>query len=286
VKESPIDYRLQRRATSPIMPSPSPRLSLFPSTSNSRATSPHSGSVSLPKGLHRSKTERSPLRQTFSRAESDWNKAQELFVKKPTATLHLKPQASMNLQVQQLSLTPTSIHSFESDTDSVTIVVAHASSSQPQKLHLDDREPEWEICAKPPTVARSRTMPVSTLTRADSRSQPTVTKLSALSSHPSSAPLEAPSPLQRIQQLQSPPLSARHAEKRTTSETRGEGTPKAMVGVARSVSVSRANSPRTLVRTASELRSPGDRLVERQALTPTMVEVKNRRSQRVQLVDA
>jgi hypothetical protein len=286
VKESPIDYRLQRRATSPIMPSPSPRLSLFPSTGNSRAPSPRSGSVALPKGLHRSKTERSPLRQTFSRAESDWNKAQELFVKKPITIPNLKPQASMNLKVQQLSMTPTSIHSFESDTDSITIVVAHTSSGQPQKLHLDDREPDWEICAKPPTVARSHTTPTPTLVRADSRNQPTITKLSALSSHPSSAPLEAPSPLQRIQQLQSPPLSARQTEKRTTSETRGDGAPKAMVGVARSVSVSRANSPRTLVRTASELRSPGDRLVERQALTPTMVEVKNRRSQRVQLVDA
>jgi hypothetical protein len=189
--------------------------------------------------------------------------------------------------VQQLAITPTSIHSFESDTDSITIVVGRTTPGQP--LHLDDREPEWEICEKPAAVKRSNTTPLPDLVRKDSqRKQPAVTKLSALSSHPSSAPLEAPSPLQRIQQLQSPPQSARQ-------EANTENiAPKAMVGVARSVSVSRANSPRTLVRTASELRSPKDRagsprdrlVVDRQALTPTMVEVRNRKSQRVQLVDA
>jgi hypothetical protein len=286
LRESPMDYKLQRRATSPVVPSPSPRLSLFPNTTSSRAASPRLGTAPLPKGLHRSKTEKSPLRNTFSRAEADWNKAQELFVRKPVTTTivpPLKSSASMNLTVQKLSMTPTSATSFDSDTDSITLVVGRTASGVPTKLHLDDREPEWEICAKPAAPTRSHTTPASALKRADSKSQPTVTKLSALSSHPSSAPLEAPSPLQRIQQLQSPPLSAQpqpHVQAKTDS------TPRAMVGVARSISVSRAGSPRTLVRTGSELRSPGDRLVEHRALTPTMVEVKNRRSQRVQLVDA
>lgn len=280
-----MDYSLRRRATSPVT-SASPRLSLFPNTN--RAASP---TVPRSKPLHRSKTapEKSPLRQTYSRAEMNSDKGQDLFIQKPSASPMIKPRASMNLKVQQLAITPTSIHSFESDRDSVTIVVGRTNAAgQPQTLHLDDREPEWEICAKPkaPAMARANTTtPTSGLARTDSQRQPKVTKFSALSSHaPSSAPLEAPSPLQRIQQLQSPPLSAR--EQRTVSANRGEGTPKAMVGVARSVSVSRANSPRAIVRSPSVLRSPGERLGEGKCLTPTMVEVRNRKSQRVQLEDA
>ncbi|OAL00767.1 hypothetical protein IQ06DRAFT_222012 [Phaeosphaeriaceae sp. SRC1lsM3a] len=281
VDESPIDYRLQRRATSPVMPSPSPRLSLFPSTNHSRAASPRSSSMPRYKTLQRSKTEKSPLHQTFSRKEMDSRDAQDLFIQKPAASPQLKPRASMNLQVQQLAITPNSIRSFESDTDSVTIVVGSTAPGQPQTLHFDDREPDWEICSKPAPVARSNTMPITSLVRKDS--QPKVTKLSALCSHPSSAPLEAPSPLQRIQQLQTPPQSAKHAN---SPRKEGEdGAPKAMVGVARSVSVSRANSPRTIVRSPS-VRSPQDRMMNTQALTPTMVEVRNRKSQRVQLVDA
>ncbi|KAH7401015.1 hypothetical protein DE146DRAFT_485391 [Phaeosphaeria sp. MPI-PUGE-AT-0046c] len=295
-QESPIDYRLQRRATSPrmparppklpspslAMPSPSPRLSLFPSTNNSRAASPRSSSVPRYKTLQRSQTEKSPLHQTFSQNEVAKGRAQDLFNRKPAASPHLKARESMNLQVQQLAMTPNSIRSFESDTDSVTIVVGSTAPGQTHKLHLDDREPEWEICSKPTPVARSSTMPLASLVRTDS--QPKVTKLSALSSHPSSAPLEAPSPLQRIQQLQSPPHSAKHAIS-PLRETE-QSVPKAMVGVARSVSVSRATSPRTLVRTGSQMRSPKDRMIDSQALTPTVVEVMNRKSQRVQLEDA
>jgi hypothetical protein len=194
----------------------------------------------------------------------------------------------MNLHTQQLAITPTSIRSFESDTDSITLVVGRTSPGHPQKLHLDDREPEWEIISKPPVVARSNTTPASSLVRTNSQAK--VSQLSALHSHPSSAPLDAPSPLQRIQQSLSPPASARQVsrDREAASETRtdgGDNAPKAMVGVARSVSVSRANSPRTLVRTATELQSPGDRFVERATLTPTMVEVKNRKSHRGQLVE-
>jgi hypothetical protein len=267
------------------MPSPSPRLSLFPSTNNSRATSPRSASVPRSRGLYRSKTEKSPLHQTFSRKELDSKKGQELFVQKTTASSNLKSQASQNVKVQQLAITPSSIHSFESDTDSVTIVVGQTAPGQLQKLHLDDREPEWEMLSKPATVTRSNTTSALNVTRKDSqRKQPHITKLSALSSHPSSAPLEVSSPLQRLQQMHSPPQSARPNP--DTPKESGNSATTAMVGVARSVSVSRANSPRTLVRTGSVARSPQDRLVERQALTPTMVEVRNRKSQRVQLVDA
>jgi hypothetical protein len=195
----------------------------------------------------------------------------------------------MNLNVQQVAITPTSIHSFESDTDSVTIVVGRTNVGQAQTLHLDDREPDWEICAKPALkpvpVARANTAPLASLKRTDSQRQPAVTKFSALSSHaPSSAPLEAPSPLQRIQQLQSPPASAR--EKRTESENRQDGKARAMVGVARSISVSRANSPRTLVKSPGEGTGEMRGFGEGKCLTPTMVDVRQRRSQRVQLVDA
>ncbi|CAO2658265.1 Nn.00g059880.m01.CDS01 [Neocucurbitaria sp. VM-36] len=300
-QESPMDYKLQRRATSPTVPSPSPRLSLFPPTNPGRAPSPRSTSTNRAvRALQRSRTApaKSPLRQTFAHDIEDKTNG---FGSAP-----LKPTASPTLQP---AITPTSVQSFESDAESITIVVAHTvpaghSQSQPLKVQLDEREPEWEICSKPKPLAISKREPTASptmvttatqLARTDSQRQPKVTKMSALSSHPSSAPLDAPSPLQRLQSLATPPLSASRAdvalrsEQRTTSETRGNGETlsKAMVGVARSVSVSKANSPRALVRTMTDTTSPNsERLVERQALTPTMVEVRNRRSQRVQLVDA
>lgn len=303
-----MDYKLQRRATSPTVPSPSPRLSLFPSTNAGRAPSPHSASTHrAARALRRSRTApaKSPLRQTFSHAKEEGTKRLDSATFKPT--ISPKPQPAF---------TPTSVHSYESDAESITIVVAQHTEPpghphpKPFKVRLDEREPEWEICPKPKpltiskrdlTVASASTAPptmataASELARTDSQRQPKVTKMSALSSHPSSAPLDAPSPLQRLQSLTSPPQSAsradviRRSEKRTASETRGdaEAAPKAMVGVARSISVSKANSPRALVRTLTDVGSPNaERLVERQVLTPTMVEVRNRRSQRVQLVDA
>ncbi|KAF1921211.1 hypothetical protein BDU57DRAFT_509895 [Ampelomyces quisqualis] len=262
-QESPIDYRLQPRATTPSGPCPSPRLSLFPSTNHNRAASPRSSSGPRTRKLRRSNTapEKSPLLQVFTRH----NKGQNLSI-----------QQSMASPAQQLSITPTSIRSFESDTDSITLVVGRTGS-----LHLDDREPEWEICTKPPAATRAYSNPAASVTCSDSRSkQPQVTNLSALCSNPLFALVETSPPLERIQQLQSPPQPAKHSTSETSSS-------KAMIGVARSISVSRANSPRTPVRTASELRSPGDRWVDKQqALTPTMVEVQSRKSQRVMLVDA
>jgi hypothetical protein len=241
------------------------------------------------KDLKRSRTmpTKSPLQQTFAQNSETRPGKMESTKLKPAASPYLKP-----------ALTPTSIRSFESETDSITIIVAQASPGHPKPitLHLDEREPEWEICSKPMKAVKSETLavnsvPTSPLIRSPSQKQPRVTKLSALSSHPSSAPLDAPSPLQRLQSLSSSPHSAsRLGEKRAEIQARREGkteevaTAKAMVGVARSVSVSRANSPRGVVRT---LTSPHeDRVVNRLALTPTMVEVRNRKSQRVQLEDA
>lgn len=242
------------------------------------------------KDLKRSRTmpTKSPLQQTFAQNTENTTRQMDSTKLKPVSSPYLKP-----------ALTPTSICSFESEAESITIIVAQASPGHPKPitLHLDEREPEWEICTKPVRALRSETLtvnsePSSPLIRSPSQQQPKVTKLSALSSHPSSAPLDAPSPLQRLQSLSTPPHSAsRLGEKRAEIQARRrEGkteevaTAKAMVGVARSVSVSRANSPRGVVRT---LTSPHeDRVVDRLALTPTMVEVRNRKSQRVQLEDA
>ncbi|KAF1842561.1 uncharacterized protein K460DRAFT_370533 [Cucurbitaria berberidis CBS 394.84] len=283
--ESPMDYKLQRRATSPTFPSPSPRLSLFPSTNPARAPSPHLTSANrATKALQRSRTApaKSPLRQPLVPTTEEKPTKSDLATLRPTAS-PLQPV-----------FTPTSVESFESDAESITILVGH-SQSQPLKFHLDEREPEWEMYPKPKPLAISKrdntasgatpllikAASTTNLARTASQRQPKVTKMSALSSHPSES--------------SSPPPGASRAdvvrrnEKRTESETRGDGAtaPKAMVGVARSISVSRANSPRALVQTTLDVASPNtERLVARQVLTPTMVDVKNRRSHRVQLVDA
>jgi hypothetical protein len=104
--------------------------------------------------------------------------------------------------------------------------------------------------------------------------------------------------------LLSPPLSAESLERpaaekpvirRTNSQRKAKvvdsGAQTATVGIARSVSVSKATRPRTLVRTQTDLgrnlqTSPERRFGEGMALTPTLVEIGNRKSQRVQLVDA
>ncbi|CBX99739.1 hypothetical protein LEMA_P073280.1 [Plenodomus lingam JN3] len=273
------DFKLPRRATSPA-PSGSPRLMLFPSTTPNRAPSPLSGATNSGKVLHRSRTApaKSPLRQTFA-------KTGEKDVKISDSTTGLLKPSSGSPYLNSV-LTPTSVHSFESDNESITIVVGQTNPV----MYTDFREPQWEICSKPKAITTDTATP-STLSRAESQRQPKLTKLSALSSHPSSAPLDVPSPLHRLQSLTTPPLSAdRISAKRTVNEAPSqrqdvEVRSVATVGIARSVSVSKANSPRTmLARSQTDLKSAqGERLVERQALTPTMVEVRNRKSQRVQL---
>ncbi|KAL1800607.1 hypothetical protein ACET3X_000949 [Alternaria dauci] len=290
--ETTADYGLQRSVTSPTPASSSPRLSLFPCANPNRAPSPLAGSIMnrSRKDLKRSRTmpTKTPLQQSFAQNAEN-----------PTIQIDsakLMPAASPYLQP---SLTPTSIRSFESEAESITIIVAQTSPARPKpiKVHIDEREPEWEICSKPNKAERSESLmpnsvPGTPLSRSPSQKQPRVTKLSALSSHPASAPLDAPSPLQRLQSLSTPPHSAsRLGEKRAEIQARRrEGrteevaVAKAMVGVARSVSVSRTNSPRAIVRTMTSPHE--DRVVDRLALTPTMVEVRNRKSQRVQLEDA
>lgn len=280
-----MDYKLQRRATSPTVPSPSPRLSLFPNTSHSRAASPRSASVPRLRVLNKSKVvpEKSPLNQVF-RDTDETMMSPELIIQKPDSPPALKPTTLMSPENDVV--TPSSAQTFDSEAESVTFEVGTTASSR--RVHLDEREPEWEICTKRSTI-KSSAPSAPAMARQDSQTLPRVTKFSALSSNPASAPLDAPSPLQRISSMRSPPLSAgRASDRRRATESSGAGgqfAGNAMVGVARSVSVSKANSPRALIRTASDLSSP-ERLVERATLTPTMVEVRNRRSQRVQLVDA
>ncbi|KAF1948046.1 hypothetical protein EJ02DRAFT_364666 [Clathrospora elynae] len=269
--ESPSDFQLQRRATSPTGASPSPRLSLFPSSNLSRAPSPLPGSANRGKPLKRTNTApaKSPLEQTFSRSSNERMKISESARLKPTASPYLEP-----------ALTPTSFHSLESDATSFTIVAGQIGPGF--RLHLDEREPEWEICSKPAAVA-----PAPTPFRSLSQKQPKVTKLTALSSHPSASPLDAPSPLQRLQSLSTPPLSATAKRAAIAARREEDATAKAIVGVARSVSVNRANSPRTLTRSNTDIKTTNEeRLVERLVLMPTMVQVRNRRSHMVQLVDA
>lgn len=103
--------------------------------------------------------------------------------------------------------------------------------------------------------------------------------------------------------LLSPPLSAEPFEqivaekpvvRRTDSQRKakvvGGNTQTATVGIARSVSVSKATRPRTLMRTQTDLgkgvQNPEKKFGEGVALTPMIVEIGNRKSQRVQLVDA
>lgn len=244
---------------------------------------------------------------------------------KPSTSLYMKPQLS--------ALTLSSVRSYESDTESITIMVdgTAGENGKPWNARMDENEPEWEILPRPlmvkplkvangemchqtdqlPGVQRQESTPVQTpelkqdnepsaiqtLTRLASQKQPRVTKLSALSSHPSSAPLDIPSPLQNLQSLLSPPLTAdcihdkpqehvRIGIARSVSMSRRVEN-KATVGIARSVSVSRARSPRPSLKTAAtfDAGSP-QRLIQRQTLTPTIVEVGNRKSQRVMLMDA
>ena len=153
---------------------------------------------------------------------------------------------------------------------------APVKSWRPQ---VQDEEPVWEIIQRQPT---------------------TVTKASALRSHPTSAmsPATPESISTTTSTARSPMLNRAksHAVLKTTSPRVGparlETSSHATVGVARSVSVSRATrSPDSLL-TPNSAKSPGEqgltpgRFVDAGALTPMLVELKNRRSQRVQLVDA
>lgn len=293
VKDNPPveSFPLQRRVTSPVVAS-SPRLTLFPPTTTSRAPSPLGTPVinRSKRDIKRSKTlpSKSPVRTEFVEISDRSEKKIDPAKLAPAASPYLKP-----------ALTPTSMSGSESEAESVSVVAAPIlhGHGQPTTFHLDDREPDWELCAPPPRAAKREALvvpdkPVSTLVRSPSHRQPKVTKMSALCSHPASAPIDVPSPLQRLQSLSTPPHSAsRLGEKRAEIQARrreanGDNivTAKATVGLARSVSLSRAHSPRTVVRVSTI--PIEERVLDKLALTPTMVEVKNRKSHRVQLEDA
>ncbi|KAF2632372.1 hypothetical protein BU25DRAFT_437087 [Macroventuria anomochaeta] len=315
-KESLPEPKLQRRATSPTVSNPpSARLSLFPATGRAtpilRAGTPtlRAGTPVLrapsplvsnsPRARSKTAPARSPTQQTFKTAEESKSKP-------PSTSATRQYSESPSLKPQQPALTPTSIHSFDtSDNESITIVVGRTApaATKAWKAHVESQEPEWKILPKPRSASASADRSAS-LERSLSRKQPRVTAASALSSHPSSPPLEVSSPLQNLQMLLSPPLSAESFERpavekpvirRTNSQRKakvvGGSAQTATVGIARSVSVSKATRPRTLVRTQTDLgrhlqTSPEKRFGDGMALTPTLVEIGNRKSQRVQLVDA
>ncbi|KAF1933026.1 uncharacterized protein M421DRAFT_53415 [Didymella exigua CBS 183.55] len=291
--------KLPRAASPTTSNPPSARLSLFPSTGRSTPTL-RAGTPTLRAGTPvlrapsplvsnspraRSKTApaRSPTQQTFKATE-------ETKRKPPSTSVTRQYSESPNFKPQQAPPTPSSINSFDiSDNESVTIVVARTTPAETQawKAHVESQEPHWEILPKPRSASASAPANTSTtsLGHSVSRKQPRVTAASALSSHPSSAPLEVSSPLQNLQTLLSPPLSAEPFKQPTAEK------PTATVGIARSVSVSKATRPRTLNRTPTDLgrhlqTSSERNLGDGMALTPTLVEIGNRKSQRVQLVDA
>lgn len=153
---------------------------------------------------------------------------------------------SHNTKTQTLPPTPSSRHSFDSDQES--IVIGRATS--PWESFRG--EPKWEVVSKHTTDPTSHNLHKNT----------------ALSSHSDVTAI---------------------AEKAQTPRSANK-TPQSTVGVARSVSVSRAAGMTqrammrpVVIRTATE---PSERLVDMKPLTPTLVELQNRKSQRVQIVEA
>ncbi|KAF1974839.1 hypothetical protein BU23DRAFT_91588 [Bimuria novae-zelandiae CBS 107.79] len=260
---------LHRRATSPNPPSKSPsgQLSLFPSPNISRALSPKV-ITNRPRPLQRSKTAPavSPSQATFP-----------IYSTKKDAIAQETDYPDTPSLSQASSPASTSDRSFDSTTEEITIVATPNAPPKPWRPQVHDEEPIWEIIQRQPS---------------------TVTKASALRSHPTSATSpgpQEPAPRPTLA-LHNPSLTRTRSQTVLTTASRRQGTARletgtqATVGVARSVSVSRAT------RSPDKFLSPGPgkgegglspgRIVEAGALTPTLVELKNRRSQRVQLVDA
>ncbi|KAF1953517.1 hypothetical protein CC80DRAFT_537406 [Byssothecium circinans] len=281
--ESSSHLKPQRRATSPSFPkSPSANLSLFPSANTSRAPSPRQVQNPLnrprPVQRHRSQTAPSSSPHLPLHDHDDDN----------TIGLAITPDMETPQTLTPLTdaaPTPTSRHSFEFDGGSEEISIrtigvkaAKQQRQRPFKPELPPQnEPEWEILPKR-----------------------TISKASALRSHPaseapSSAPLEPPATIETASPmtLLRSPSSARSATHHMSPTARAVASPEirsgsATVGVARSISVSRTNSPLKGSPGSGGLNVPGVSVLggDHRALTPTLVEMRNRRSQRVQLVDA
>ncbi|ORX99541.1 hypothetical protein BCR34DRAFT_592857 [Clohesyomyces aquaticus] len=264
----------QRRATSPSIPkSPGVSFSLFPQPTESRdgrAPSPRVVSLHRPRPLQRSKTApaSSPNRQNFpgTPVSSDGG-AKGAFQDQRPENDH------EGMKTQLLTPTPSTRHSFDSDSEEVTLAVASARTANVPAWKPSVDEPEWEIVSKP-----SKRAPVS-------------------QDAPSSAPLECSgthtTPKSKTQIILD-------AGPRSADTVAPRNAPQATIGLARQVSVSRtagfqrADLLRPVLVKAMTDSSPtpspssihSERLVDRKPLTPTLVELKNRKSQRVQLVDA
>lgn len=199
-----------------------------------------------------------------------------------------KPESEaedLNLKSQLLSATPSSRHSFDSDGEDITIMVG---ASPTAALKPQRNEPQWELVRRPTQKDALRSHPTTGMSSAAEFTD----------QGPSSAPLELTRTNKKFkpQTVEPAPLSADQVQASSTAhQSRSQiESQTATVGIARSVSVSRA-SPRsaevvgpTLVRRMTEksLSPASGRFIDQKPLTPTLVELKNRKSQRVQLVDA
>ncbi|KAF2745096.1 hypothetical protein M011DRAFT_479252 [Sporormia fimetaria CBS 119925] len=275
-EESFGDIKRERRATSPSVPPKSPAisLSLFPNTSGNRASS---STVRRPRP-QRSRTAppASPSLQEFAADQSTKGIARTSDAKELPEVKH---QESIQNDSPLPSPSPSSLRSYDSDLDEEVTVIKTTPATTWKRTEV---EPEWEMIRKP-------------------------SQLTALRSHPANrSPLQGPlsAPMELIEAGLSPkpkatePAAPRCAERsaRQRSPTKVV-TQAATVGIARSVSVSRA-SPRTagvvnkttLVRRATEkvLSPDSGRFIDQKPLTPTLVELKarNRKSQAVMLEDA
>lgn len=266
---------LQRRATSPSLPSTSPsgHLSLFPSSNTSRAPSPHI-IANRPRPLQRSKTAPavSPSQLKFP------------FQSKSAAALREQEIDYPDTPSLSRTSSPTSERSFDYDDEEITIVTTPQNAPpKPWRAHIQGDEPMWEILPRQSSL---------------------VTKASALRSHPTSA--ASPRPTEPTPaSVRSPVLYRTRSHTILTSKSprpapERSATGTTTFGIARSVSVSRATrSPGAALSPAGSegavspfivspdgLQPPGKYLGGNKPLTPTLVELKNRRSHRVLLEDA
>jgi hypothetical protein len=279
---------------------PSGKLSLFPSPRIG-----HRPSTPTTRSRSKSTSIKSPGSQIPAPSDVAKPSTPPSMPRKDSAHPYMKPELAELAQ----STSPYSKKSG-SESGSPKRTLTHTTSVQKEayRAQVEAQEPEWELLPKPSrqSVVPREGAPSLPPNPRPRRSQkpPQVNAASALSSHPSTSslctispvleptsPIEASSPLDKVEIVLSPPASASRVEKaqqvhiqRKNSERKPQ-VQTATVGIARSVSVSKASRPRTLIRKRAESSSP-ERLVEHSALTPTLVEIGNRKSHRVQLVEA
>jgi hypothetical protein len=279
---------------------PSGKLSLFPSPRIG-----HRPSTPTTRSRAKSTSTKSPGSQVPAPSDVAKPSTPPSMPRKDSAHPYTKPELAELAQ----STSPSSKKSgSESGSPMHTLARTTSIHKEAYRAQIEAQEPEWELLPKPSrqsVVPRegAPSLPSNPRPRG-SRKPPQITAASALSSHPSksslrtispvlepTSPIEASSPLDKVEIILSPPASASRVEKaqqvhiqRKNSE-RKPHVQTATVGIARSVSVSRASRPQTMIRKRAESSSP-ERLVEHSALTPTLVEIGNRKSHRVQLVEA